>query len=1259
MAVDESFSDNPSAFHHVQSPRVQGCVSSFFHLFDWYPGKRISTSKSLVVPPDVRQLQRRKSLSGAQSFKECTDSQLGAKLLSNEEENHSSYGAMQTKESVWSEKHISSSCTSVSSNDSNNTRIPGVVARLMGLESLPERTPILQCHLEDPHMDLLHEHVSTMKSVAEKKHHVTMTQGKLNLELEKEREAFGNSSIRTHRGSSAPWQMVAGDKQSSRFQLHSGMMLRNRKGLCFTPESCFNETDLDAKLLKPDPEPLLGSVWGPLSLESKCFKESVRGLHSEKVNDLPSNAQTSLRSCERLVSETRAMFSRAQEKVRSCGHVAGSTANMSVSEVPTWEGGSTVTTQYTKEVQGSNWQRRGRLSECQVVSETQLGLSPDLSHPTQLLKFPRGLSSPEAPTLEFKTDMQRNQINDNLFFTNSERSHDGDPYQTERTLQRNHRCRVDEEQKQVSEQQQINDIFLQVSNLQNEKCSHIINEASWETEEQESRVKVDFKWEASEGKFEADFDGWGLSFVKESPVTMSPVMVNGRTSFQQPPSSTRFGTTATTTQQFKYKGNKGGNKDTEDQEKCILLSKSPFHLDGSKNRHCPPGDVMQVLQSRVNHRRLLNTKKLSSSRKHRVRREWSKGGDSNLASQLPVSRTTQQHSCVLMEAAAAAASESSLKPGFVSLGRQNQSKICRADGSQNMIKGPYSNLELLIPGDNIAGTMIDAVGNNESEASGPASVPRELLSNRSKSHFSAKKCLFHPRSRSVDEVFPELPWDETHLKPRSKEEEDDISTVGFANLPSKPPQICNDWVPDKFFTNFTAAGCFSNSPMLQVHHDNNKDSSPPVQQDHSSLGQLFVSNSDLASCNPIERQWVPMKHSPENNNADVLLCDLDTDSSSTVTESCSSPDSEENLRFKPLNAGWNEDPVTPIFAKTFLDKSSKVTSLMHLGEADKVKLQDASTEECGQPSPVSILESPFLDEIQTTSEESVSESELSLDGILEHGYIGVTEQSCLLLDNQAPGIEKNSNPGGAELTAIVESNKLRQALLDISSFRKSNKIATMLNLPGDSQQEEMNYIREVLNASDFLSETPADGTSAQQSYASKVVAAVNPSLFEQLELRSSSLEEISTTTTTTGGGQLKKNSSWDFLNNNPWRGSLWRGDRKLLFDSLSEIIGTIFCDLQFSCRSFVTASKPPQQLKAGEKLVTEVYGKICEWRKFATNTLQSLLDRDMRVHGWKWLEPSQEITELGFDIEQMLFKGMIDELIDDLYPVSKSWNSAH
>jgi hypothetical protein len=49
MAVDVEFADNDPplcCFHYVQSPRVQGCVSTFFfHLFDRNPssGKRIAS----------------------------------------------------------------------------------------------------------------------------------------------------------------------------------------------------------------------------------------------------------------------------------------------------------------------------------------------------------------------------------------------------------------------------------------------------------------------------------------------------------------------------------------------------------------------------------------------------------------------------------------------------------------------------------------------------------------------------------------------------------------------------------------------------------------------------------------------------------------------------------------------------------------------------------------------------------------------------------------------------------------------------------------------------------------------------------------------------------------------------------------------------------------------------------------------------------------------------------------------------------------
>ncbi len=76
----------------------------------------------------------------------------------------------------------------------------------------------------------------------------------------------------------------------------------------------------------------------------------------------------------------------------------------------------------------------------------------------------------------------------------------------------------------------------------------------------------------------------------------------------------------------------------------------------------------------------------------------------------------------------------------------------------------------------------------------------------------------------------------------------------------------------------------------------------------------------------------------------------------------------------PIDAGWSEDPLTPFLVKKFLDKTD-VPSLMKLANEDNMKLHpqgEASMEECGQPSPVSILESPFLDENLTTPEESVA-----------------------------------------------------------------------------------------------------------------------------------------------------------------------------------------------------------------------------------------------------------------------------------------------
>jgi hypothetical protein len=215
--------------------------------------------------------------------------------------------------------------------------------------------------------------------------------------------------------------------------------------------------------------------------------------------------------------------------------------------------------------------------------------------------------------------------------------------------------------------------------------------------------------------------------------------------------------------------------------------------------------------------------------------------------------------------ASAAASESSDKP--VSLARQNQSKICRPDGTVNI-------------------SFPDAVEDRELIT---GSVPRELSSNRSKIPFGGmkKKCLFDTRARSVDEVFPVLPLDESNLKPRSKE--DDSSSIGSKISASMPTQRGNnEWTPDTFFTDFEDSGCFTKR-SLQFDHD--KSDSSTIQQDHSSLHHLFMSDSE-ASLNPSPR-GSKVSSLPVNDEDVLLLRDLDIDSSSSVCHSCSTPDNEE------------------------------------------------------------------------------------------------------------------------------------------------------------------------------------------------------------------------------------------------------------------------------------------------------------------------------------------------------------------------------
>jgi hypothetical protein len=758
MAVDVEFADSDPplcCFHHVQSPRVQGCVSTFFfHLFDRNPcsGKRIASMLNRD-PSSSDRLQGRQSCLrddstyGHSVFKECTDSSMGAKLLLNEEHHCSSCEAVRAQKS--SEK-LSISAGTPSSREDTNKRVPGVVARLMGLESLPsEETPFQ--HLE-----------------AE---------------------------------SDAP------------------------ESICFKADNF-----QDVKLLELKGPVSRSICCQGMDLESNCCLRSMteQGLNSEKSQHHLDSHDTSFQGFGKHHSEESWAFLRTVEKVRSCrahGDDSCSFDYLSASEVPCSRR-LTVRSHLATKLHGSNWQREGRVKQHMLVADQTQSGSPFSSATAQASKVLR-------------------------------RSHHN---QAERRLRKNHCMKIDEEQK-LSDQQQIDDdgIFSWISNLQNEQFLNVENEVSLdvEQEQEESRIKLDIKWDSASIKGEEplapELDGWGLKFVK-GPVTP----VNGR--LLQP--SVQFGTSC----QLKYMRGSKEEKDTGDEHKCTLLSKTNAHLDGSQSPHCLSPDAM--VEEKVISGDLLNSSKL-----FRLKRDGSDGDTSRALQQLLVRMTRRrrrppilQHSCPPHMEASAAASESSDKP--VSLARQNQSKICRPDGTVN----------ISFPGDNFAGDLRDAVEDRELIT---GSVPRELSSNRSKIPFGGmkKQCLFHTRARSVDEVFPELPLDESNLKPRSKE--DDSSSIGSKISASMPTQRGNnDWIPD--------TGCFAKR-SLQFDHD--KSDSSAIQQDRSSLHQLFMSDSE-ASLNPSPR-GSKVSSLPVNDEDVLLLRDLDIDSSSSVCHSCSTPDNEE------------------------------------------------------------------------------------------------------------------------------------------------------------------------------------------------------------------------------------------------------------------------------------------------------------------------------------------------------------------------------
>ncbi|CAK9273408.1 unnamed protein product [Sphagnum jensenii] len=340
--------------------------------------------------------------------------------------------------------------------------------------------------------------------------------------------------------------------------------------------------------------------------------------------------------------------------------------------------------------------------------------------------------------------------------------------------------------------------------------------------------------------------------------------------------------------------------------------------------------------------------------------------------------------------------------------------------------------------------------------------------------------------------------------------------------------------------------------------------------------------------------------------------------------------------------------LTPILHKWFLESSNG--SAMGIGEGE-------------QPSPVSILDSPFQDEVSITPEPSLAESDRHLDEVLElHnmcGVLGIQPSSQLdeidVVKARDTQQESSKHSGGSnlpteEIADIRENEKIRQAILEISKFQTADLHDRLGKSQPARADEEQSFVHGILKAAQFLSHNNEDESSLKW-FAPGLP--LDPSLFDRLE--SGDTEQISIGA---GGGGGGGNLNLAQMSTHCQYGALWRCDRKLLFDSINEALVT---EIGYGGEpkqpwmvndNILVGPNPTLRPPGGcsNKLVEDIYRTISKWRELASNAIDSLIDMDMnkccRLGKWRYYE--HEIRDISLEIASMLLGMILDEFVTDL-----------
>ncbi|KAJ7548055.1 hypothetical protein O6H91_08G115700 [Diphasiastrum complanatum] len=303
------------------------------------------------------------------------------------------------------------------------------------------------------------------------------------------------------------------------------------------------------------------------------------------------------------------------------------------------------------------------------------------------------------------------------------------------------------------------------------------------------------------------------------------------------------------------------------------------------------------------------------------------------------------------------------------------------------------------------------------------------------------------------------------------------------------------------------------------------------------------------------------------------------------------------------------------------------------------KGRDFLDKSCHQLTPVSILDIPLQDEspknLDESKREEVSSNEApdNLQGKVSSNLSSV------------PRLRVRESDASCTNEDFIQSERIMEAILGISRIRHIDPCSLGIKEAIDMAcaEDEVRYMHKILSSSKFLSEEKLMSWSLEQEMP------IEAAIFEKVENQDNSpvCREYNS--------ELSPSDDDDqgfisMLALKQLRGSFLQ--RKLLFDCLNEALSfklhSLWNNDPLSGEVFLNP-----RLSRQKELIQEIHRQTCQWRELAGSVTDELVEKDMNSGLGKWADLKEEVMEVGLDVERMIFKMMMEDIITEIIKLQR------